>query len=117
MARGQRALRLVEYRPTAHRARAAQFAFGVGCVVGQREERSLPSHWLRLDCTNTATGRRYGLRTFVTTASGSYDARLARFQTCGEYRSTARGTRAAQCGLGVVVLWPNVRRAGLQAAG
>jgi len=88
-----------------------------GCIVAQRETCSSSSRRLRLDCSNTAIGRRYGLRTFVTTASGSHDAGLARFPPGGEYRSTARGARAAQCGLGVVVLWANMRRAPQHAIG
>ena len=164
MARGPRAFCPVEYRPTAHGARAAQCGLGVvvlwtnarrapprtisrgsttqtsrqfggtgfgmslsarwssvwparftshgvsadcprstrravrtwrGWVVTQREARSSPSRRPRLYCTNTATGRRHGRRTFVTTAFGTHGTRPARSPPRGVSANRPRSTRHA----------------------
>ena len=88
-----------EYRPTVHEARAAQCVFGVGCVVGQREERSSPSRWLMLDCTNTATGRGHRLWDVVAAAREFRDVQSARFPLHGvsvdNPRSTGRAVRSS----------------------
>ena len=102
MARRPRALRLVEYRPTAHGARAAQFAISMGSVVGQREERSSPSRWLRLDCTNTATDRLHRLWNAVVAARGFRDVWPARFPphrvSSDNPRSSHRAVRSSHGG-------------------
>ena len=88
-----------EYRPTVHEGRAAQCVFGVGCVVGQREERSSPSRWLMLDCTNTPTGRRHRLWNVVAAAREFRDVQSARFPLHGvsvdNPRSTGRAVRSS----------------------
>ena len=68
VARGPRALRPVENRPTAHGARA-RWRTWRGCLRGQRATRSTPRRWPRLFFTDTAPGRRLRLRSVVTTRS------------------------------------------------
>ena len=79
------------------------------CVVGQREALSSPRRRPRLDRANTAAGRRHGRRKIVIAAFDSRGARPVRFRPVG-YQPTAHGACAVQCGLGVVVLWPNAGR-------
>ena len=57
VARGKRALRHVEYQPTAHRARA-HWRRWRSCLCSQRGARSIPRRWPRLFFNVTAGGRR-----------------------------------------------------------
>ena len=119
MARVACALRPVETRPTTHGARSAQRGLGVVVlwVVGQRGARSSPRRWLRLDSTNTATGRGHGLQATVVIAFEPRGARPARFWPREAAADRPQSSRAAQCGLGMVVLRPNAGRAPPHAVG
>ena len=117
--RGARRARFrpVEYRPTAHGARARAVRTWRGCVVGQRGARSSPRRRPGLDRTNTATGRRHRRRRCIVTSFESSGARPARISPREVSADRPRSTRTAQCGLGVVVLWPNAGRAPPHAVG
>ena len=65
----------------------------------------------RPDRTNTVTGRWHRILKFIATYFESCGARPARFPPRGTSADLAQSTRAAQCGLGVVVLWANTGRA------
>ena len=92
MARGPRALRPVENRPTAHGARA-RWRTWRGCLRGQRATRSTPRRWPRLFFTDTAPGRRLRLRDVVTTVSAPVP-RDPRALRPVENQPTAHGARA-----------------------
>ena len=82
-----------------------------GCVVAQQEAHSSPRRRPRLDRTNTATGRWHELRKVVVTSFKSCDERSASCSPRGVSADCPRNMRAAQCELGVVVLWANAGRA------
>ena len=97
-----RALRPVECRPTAHRARAART--WSGCVVGQRRARSSPRRRPGLDRSNTATGRRHASQETLIIAFESRGARRVRSSPRGKSADRPRSTRrAAWTGRGCVV--------------
>ena len=87
-----RALRPVENRPTAHRARA-RWRTWRGCLRGQRATLPTPRRWPRLFRTDTAPGRRLRLRDSVATTFDSRAARPARVSPM-KNRSTAHEARA-----------------------
>ena len=114
VARGPCAFRPARYRSTAHGARAPRSADLTWLCCGptaQRGARSSPRCRPGLDCNNTATGRWHELRKFFFIAFEHRGARPARFLPRGVSADRPRSTRAAQCGLDVVVLWPNAGRA------
>ena len=92
VARGPRALRPVENRPTAHGARA-RWRTWRGCLRGQRATRSTPRRWPRLFFTDTAPGRRLRLRTSWPSLSTPVP-RGPRALRPVENRPTAHGARA-----------------------
>ena len=92
VARGPRALRPVENRPTAHGARA-RWRTWRGCLRGQRATRSTPRRWPRLFFTDTAPGRRLRLRHVAKLRSAPVRATRARFAPW-RTRPTAHRARA-----------------------
>ena len=88
-----------------------------GCVVGQHGTRSPPRRLPALDRTYTAIGRWHRLRKFIATHFELCGARPARFPPPRVSARRPRSTRAAQCGLSVVVLWSNAGRAPPYAIG
>ena len=97
--------RPVEYRPTAHGAHAAQSDLGV-VVLWANAGRTPPHAFGRGATAPTPRqfARWHGLPKLVVTAFASRVARPARFSSRGVPADRLRSTRAAQCGLGVVVL-------------
>ena len=81
-----------------------------GRFVGQRGARSSQLLRPRLGSTNTAIDQRHGPRVAVTTRFEFHGARPARFLPRGVSADRPLSTRAAQCGLCVVVLWANEGR-------
>ena len=110
MACGPRAFCPVEYRPTIHRyARRAVRTCHVR-VVGQRGACSSPRLRPRRGSTNVAIYRRRALLVAVATAFDFRGARPARSLPRAVSADRPLSTRAAHCGLGVVVLWANEGR-------
>ena len=112
--RGPRALRPVENRPAAHRARARWRAWR-GCLRSQHGARSNPRHWSRLFVSDTAPCWRMRLRNVVIIAYRSRGAWPARASPRKEPADHPRSTRAG--GLGVVIFTANAGRAPPYAVG
>ena len=116
VARGLRAFRPVEYQPTNHRARAAQYGLdvvvlwaGTGSAPPYAADRGSIAPTLR-QVDGTDFGR-------PTTSRPNPEVRGPRAFRPVEYRPTAHSAPAAQYGLGVVVLWANTGSAPPYAVG
>ena len=96
VARGSRAFRSAEYWPTAHAARACRAERHWRCrVVGQCRVRSSPRRRPGLNCTNTATGRRHGVKHLLAVTFKSRGARPARISPRRVFSDNPRSTRRA----------------------
>ena len=86
-------------------ARAAQRGLGVVVLWANSRRAPSPRRRPRLNRTNTATGRSTAFE--IVWPARSNPVARARALSPMEYRPIARGARAAQRGLGVVVVWAN----------
>ena len=104
---GVRCVRSSPRGKSADRPRSTRRAARIwnGCVVGQRGARSTPRQRPRLGRTNTATGRRHGVREALIAAFKSRGARRVRFtpreKSADRPRSTCRAARTSRgCAVG-----------------
>ena len=116
VARSPRAYRIMEYRPTANGAHAVQC--GLGVVVSWANARRAPPHAVSRGST-ALTPRQVNGTGFQRSWSPRSNpvAYVPRAFHPVKHRQAVYGAHAAQCGLGVVVLWANTGRAPPHAAG
>ena len=104
MARGPRALRVVENQPTAQRARERLRTWS-DCLRGQRGARSTPRRWPRLLFNVAAPDWRLRLRNAVVEAFKFHGARPARASPRGEPADRPQSTYAL-ADLACLSSWP-----------